>query len=327
MFCKNCGNQVPDGVAFCAACGTPVPVAAPVQPAEAAYGYAPVAPAAAPAAPANPSFFAVLWAKIRGFISFIATAKTDKKALIALIAVIAAAATVITIIGGVLISGNSAKGVATKYVKAYLDGDIQKQLSLTAGKAKACFEANWEDEDDLFEVMEKDCDDADVDVSINNFKQFYKAGKKYTKAEKLETYKKILTTKVAVRKVEKMSNKELDAIRELVDDDSCEDYINPDKIKDGQFVVVKVYIDGKEHSFAGDVVVPVVKYGGSWKVLDVAGNATLICNPYSYDTYSWYDDGDSVTARYNEDYRDDYDDDKEEAEEILEEAIDKLRGW
>ena len=24
MFCKNCGSQVPDGIAFCAVCGTPV---------------------------------------------------------------------------------------------------------------------------------------------------------------------------------------------------------------------------------------------------------------------------------------------------------------
>ena len=29
MFCKNCGNQVPDGVAFCAACGTPLTPAKP----------------------------------------------------------------------------------------------------------------------------------------------------------------------------------------------------------------------------------------------------------------------------------------------------------
>lgn len=34
MFCKNCGNQLPEGAAFCATCGTKVEVqAAPQQPA------------------------------------------------------------------------------------------------------------------------------------------------------------------------------------------------------------------------------------------------------------------------------------------------------
>lgn len=42
-FCANCGNSIPDGAAFCNACGTPVSSApaSPVEPAEAA----PVAPA------------------------------------------------------------------------------------------------------------------------------------------------------------------------------------------------------------------------------------------------------------------------------------------
>lgn len=31
MFCKNCGDQIHDGAKFCQRCGTPAPVAQPVQ--------------------------------------------------------------------------------------------------------------------------------------------------------------------------------------------------------------------------------------------------------------------------------------------------------
>ena len=53
MFCKNCGSQLPDGVAFCTACGTPVPVApqAPVMPQPPMAPQAPVNPYAQPIVP------------------------------------------------------------------------------------------------------------------------------------------------------------------------------------------------------------------------------------------------------------------------------------
>lgn len=34
MFCKNCGNQIPDGVKFCSGCGTAVDTQPQVTPAE-----------------------------------------------------------------------------------------------------------------------------------------------------------------------------------------------------------------------------------------------------------------------------------------------------
>ena len=274
MFCKNCGSQVPDGIAFCAACGTPVPGAA--APAAVA------APAAAVAAP-----------------------KKSKNNMIVLIAIIAAVA---VLAGAVILifSGGGAEGVAVDYVEAYLEGDIEKMLDLTAGEAQAFFEESWEDEDVLFEVLELNCEDAEAEGvnNINDFKTAYDAYAKMQEAEDKEYYKEILTTKVDVRLTEAMSDKELKAICEIVDDDSCEDFINPDLITEGQFVVVKVYVDGEKESDAWDAVVPVVKYDGSWKVLIVDG--TPFQSPYVDGTYSWYsDDEDSDAykrAIYNKEY-------------------------
>ena len=231
MFCKNCGSEVPEGIAFCAACGTPV-------------AGAPAAAAPAAAAP-----------------------KADKSGLIKLIAIIAVIAVVAGLFIG-LLGGGSPKSVAKDFVKASIEGDMKKQMSLMAGKSQKYFEkVATEDEDELFENMEDACDEEDIDVKINNFNQFYKANKKYEKATNKDYYGKNYKVEVDVRDVIDMKEKVLDAYREMLDDDTCEEYINPDKIKKGKFVVVKVYIDGDEESDSYDTVVPVVKYKGSWKVL------------------------------------------------------------
>ena len=149
MFCKNCGSQVPEGIAFCAACGTPVaaaPAAAPV--------------AAAPAA-SNPAQAAVAAVKNNGTIK--------------LIAIIAAIAIVLGLFIG-LLGGGSPKSVAKKYVKACLEGDLKAQFSLEAGKMKKYFEEDgWEvykysvasdmdmEDYDSFEDYEKAIDNIDED--------------------------------------------------------------------------------------------------------------------------------------------------------------------
>lgn len=244
MFCKNCGNQVPEGVAFCAACGTPVTAA----PAAAAPAYAAAAaPAAAPAAP-----------------------KSDKSALIKLIAVIAAAAIVLGLLIA-LLGGGSAKSVAKKYVKAEIEGDMKAAYSLMVGKMQKYVENEVYDdyEDELFEYMEEACDEEDINVKINNWNQYYKAYKKLTKAEMNEQYGKGYKVTIEVRDIEDIRNSELEEIQEGYDDDDLEDYVNPDKIKKGKKVTVKVIIDGKEDTTTEDVVVYVVKYKGKWKVADI----------------------------------------------------------
>ena len=273
MFCKNCGNQIPDGVAFCAACGTPVTAApaapaapvAPVAP-EAAYGYAaaaPAAPAAAPAGNAFVAFFTRRWAGIKAFVL------SAKNALIKLIAIICAAVIVLGLMIA-LLAGSSAKSVAKKYIQASFDGDAKQMMSLMAGKMKQYYEKEyWDDEDDAFEELEDLADEYDIDADIDNFSQYYKVMKKVAKAEREEEYGKKAKLKLEIKEVDEMNSKELRTVKELYESsEDMEDYINPDKIKKGVIVTIHYYINGSEDSDTDDIDVVVVKYGGSWKVLD-----------------------------------------------------------
>lgn len=240
MFCKNCGNQVPDGVAFCAACGTPVVAA----PAAAAPVYA--APAAAPAAPLG-----------------------DKSKLVKLVAIIAAVAVVLGLFIA-LLGGGSPKSVAKKYVKAELEGDMKAAFSVMAGKMQKCYEKELMDEykDEMFEMMEEQCDELDIKANIKNFNQYYKAVKKVTKAEMNEEFGKGYKVKIKIRSVDDLRSSEIEAIQEVYDNEMYEDYINADKIKKGKKVTVAVIIEGKESDDTDEIEVYVVKYKGKWKVVN-----------------------------------------------------------
>lgn len=237
MFCKNCGSQVPEGIAFCAACGTPV-------------AGAPAAAAPVAAAPAAP--------------------KANNSNLIKLIAVIAAAAIVLGLFIG-LLGGGSPKSVAKKYILASLEGDTKAMLELRPGKMVKYFEEEaMEDDDDqeaLFEYYEEYADELDVDVKINNFNQYYKACKKIGKASNEEAYGKGYKFSVKVVDVKDMRNSDLEDIQDSFDTDEYEDYINPDKIKKGKKVYVKVTIDSDEAPESYIVTVKCVKYGGKWTVV------------------------------------------------------------
>lgn len=243
MFCKNCGNQVPDGVAFCAACGTPVAAA----------------PAAAPAA--NPAQAAV--AAVKGN-------KTVK-----LIAIVAVVAIVLGLIVG-LLGGGSAKSVAKDYVKASFEGDLKELYSLTPGKYQKYIEKEVYDDDDqqdaLFENTEKWGDELDVEVKIKNFNQYYKAHKKISKAENKEEYGKNYKITVKVLETKDMRSSDLEAIQDRYDTDDFEDYINADKIKKGKKVYVSVIVDGNKDNYSVVRTVYVVKYKGQWKVASMGAD-------------------------------------------------------
>lgn len=233
MFCKNCGSEVPEGIAFCAACGTPV-------------AGAPAAAAPAAAAP-----------------------KADKSGLIKLIAIIAVIAVVAGLFIG-LLGGGSPKSVAKKAVMAQLEGDIKTMLDLSPGKFQKYYEEElYGDDDDaeqMFEYAEEYADELDVDVKIKNFNQYYKAMKKITKAENKEELGKGYKFSVKVVDVKDMRNSDLEDIQDSYDNDEMEDYINPDKIKKGKKVYVKVDIDSDEAPDSYIVTVFCVKYGTQWKV-------------------------------------------------------------
>lgn len=241
MFCKNCGNQIPDGVAFCAACGTAA---------------AAEAPAAAPAPAANPAQAAV--------------AAIKSNSTVKLIAIVAAVAIVLGLFIG-LLGGSNPKSVAKKYVEASINGDVKAQYSLMVGKMQKYIEKEVMDDykDEAFDMMEERCEEADIDVKINNFNQYYKASKKLTKANLVEQYGKGYKVKIEVREVEDMRSSELEEIQDGYDVDELEDYVKANKIKKGKIVTVKVIIDGKEDTQTFDRTVYVVKYKGQWKVADM----------------------------------------------------------
>ena len=234
MFCKNCGNQIPDGVAFCAACGTAA------------------APAAAPAAAA-------------------AAPKADKSNLIKLIAIVAGVAIVLGLFIG-LLGGDSPKSVAKDYIEASFEGDLKKTYSLQPGKMQKMFEKETDDEDEMFEMVEEYGEELDVKVKVNNFNQYYKAVKKITKADNKETYGKNYKLNVKVIDVKDMRNSELEAIEERYDSDYYEDYVDADKIKKGKKVYVSVIVDGSEDNNSYVRTVYVVKYKGQWKVSHVGAD-------------------------------------------------------
>lgn len=237
MFCKNCGNQIPDGVAFCAACGTAVAPAAPAAEA------APAAPVAA--APKNNN-------------------------TIKLIAIVAVVAIVLGLLVG-LLGGGSAKSVAKKYVEAQINGDTKAMYDLMAGKMQKYVEEEVMDDykDEIFDYMEEQCDEMDIKAKVNNFNQYYAASKKLNAAQMKEQYGKGYKVKIEVREVENMRSSELEELQDAYDSDELEDYVNADKIKKGKIVTVKVIIDGKEDTTTEDVTVYVVKYKGKWKVADM----------------------------------------------------------
>ena len=238
MFCKNCGNQVPDGVAFCAACGTPV-AAAP----------APAPVYAAPEVPAAP--------------------QSDKSKLIKLVAIIAAVAVVLGLFIA-LLGGGSPKSVAKKYVEAELEGDMKAAFSVMAGKMQKCYEKEFMSEykDEMFEMMEEQCEELDIKANIKNFNQYYKAAKKVTKAEMNEEYGKGYKVKIKIREVDDLRSSEIEAIQDMYDNEMYEDYIDANKIKKGKKVTVAVIIEGKESDDTEEIEVCVVKYKGKWKVIE-----------------------------------------------------------
>ena len=235
MFCKNCGNTMPEGATFCAACGTPVPAEAPAATAPTAAG------------------------------------KISSNNLVKLIAIVAAAVLLIVAFASIL-GGGSPKSIAKKYVQAQLDGDMKKMYSMMAGKMQKCFEEEIMDDydDELFEMMEEACDDEDIDVKIKNYNQFYKAAKKLNKAQMNEEYGKGYKVKIRIREVEDLRNSEIDDIQDYLDSDTYEDYIDSSKIKKGKKVTVAVNIEGKESDDADDIEVYIVKYKGKWKVVDAS---------------------------------------------------------
>ena len=281
MFCKNCGSQLPDGVAFCTACGTPVSVAPqpPVAPQAPVMPQPPVAPqppmpnayvAPVTAMPPQPPVTNPMYAPV------IPEPEQKKKGgAFKIIAIIAAAA---ILLGGLVWLACSlflptAEGAVKKYITASeFEYDMKAAYSVMAGDAKKYVEDHAienEDVDEEFEDVEEACHEEGIDIDIDNFNDFYKAMKKLTAIENADCFGEDYEVTVLCLDEIDMDYDVLEAYREVLDDPTCSDYIDINKIEDGKFIVAKLNVTGRKDEFSELYVVPLVKYGLKWKVLEV----------------------------------------------------------
>ena len=117
MFCKNCGNQIPDGVAFCNNCGAAVAEA----PAQAPVAAAPVVEQAPAAQYVAPQYAAP------------APQKSNGKMIGIIVAAVAAIAAVVVVLVLVLGGGSgSPEAVAEKYIVAQIEYDADSLVDCMA---------------------------------------------------------------------------------------------------------------------------------------------------------------------------------------------------
>lgn len=170
-----------------------------------------------------------------------------------------------------LVFSPSYKDVAKKYVVASLKyeltnaskytvyGDLAKYLDKYAKEED-------EDIDDFYDMVEEQCD---VD-NIKNTKSAVKALEKYAKEQAEEKYGKY-SVKVTLDDIEKLDKDDLKDLKKSWDDED-DDLFDADKITAAYEVEVEWEINGKDEDDDGKMTVKVVKYKGSWKVLNIPMN-------------------------------------------------------
>lgn len=266
MLCNKCGIELPDDATVCTQCGEVFEAAPAVE-------EAPVVEEAAPAA--APAAKAGIFEKIGAFIAKIPLLgkikflQTKAGILVSAIAIFLVIAILFTSVVGILIINSTPRAVAKKYVKASVNGDRKSAYSMEAGKMKKYFQDRYEEDEAktrLFENMEEACEEAGVRANINNFNQYYRAYKKLNKAEMKEEFGAIYFVTVKVNEVEKMTESRLESIRNSLDDERYEGYINPNRITKGKIVRVTITVHGIDDTEEINTTISMIKYKGKWRV-------------------------------------------------------------
>lgn len=234
MFCKNCGAEVQDGVAFCGACGAQMeaPVAAAPQ-------YAPVA--------------------------------EKNNNLVKLVAIAVAAVIVIVGIFAVF-SGKGYEKVAKKYATAQAKCDYKKAFKYTAidmeKVLKDYFEYMEDEKDEDLEELYEELED-EYDIKVKNVGDVLECAAIEAEENMFDQYGEY-KVKVKVMRSKKLTARKIKNIVDgddtIIADYEVDDYIKSDKIKKAYEVKVKVIIDGEEEYEADTITYTVVKYRGKWKV-------------------------------------------------------------
>lgn len=187
-------------------------------------------------------------------------------------------AAILLIVGvvGVLVD-NSAEAVAKRYLKAYVDGDMKKTLSLYAGDMRRLLEDQTsETREGLFQMVEIYAKEVGVNASVKNYGQFYKVRHKAQKATNADLYGEDYTITTKVLGVENMSVQEFNIFLSVIDSENAHAYIDTDRLKIGKMVTVSVTIAGSKTSHTMEQRVPLVKYKGAWKVVVHPDSAMLL---------------------------------------------------
>lgn len=189
----------------------------------------------------------------------------SKEKLKKTIAVILLAAIVIGGVCGV-ISYNSPKSVARRYVVALCQSDLKTVSKLTAidWYADALDNLDCEDEDVYFDKLSKLYDE-----DITSWGDYFKVFKKSTDEVRYDWYGEYKYS-YEVTKIKDISAKKLkDNYYELLGEYEEKSLIDADSIEKGKKVTVKVKLDTEEDGLIRETyTVILVKMSGGWKALD-----------------------------------------------------------
>ena len=237
MFCKNCGAEINDGIAFCANCGTQVEnVNLPEEQAQ----------------------------------------KKNNKT-IGLVACLAVVVVLVVALVGIFGGGSYKKAAlkyATAITDFEYEKAEKYSLLKTSKIFEEALEKyaklSGEDVDDLYAELEEE-----YDVKVKGIEDIYKcirteqlenredAYGKYDVSIEIEDTKELSERKIknAIKSLESLSMGMID----------IDDYIDADKIKKAYEVEISIEIDGEDSDYEVTETYTVVKYKGKWKVLSLEG--------------------------------------------------------
>ena len=267
-ICNVCGVELPDEALTCTACGATFEEVAETAEAVEAAEVVETAEVAEEAPKAD------FWTKCGNFVAKIPLLgkvkwfQTKTGLLVSVIAIVCVIAILFSSVVGILLINSTPRAIAKDYVKVSMRGDRKEAFSMQAGKMKKYFEKEsiGERKEEMFEYMEETCEREDVNVRINNFNQYYRAYQKMTKHSLREEFGFLYTVKVEVVDVEKMTESRLEALRTRYSRESYAGYINPNRIRKGKTVELRITIKGIEDTETETVTISMIKYKGRWRV-------------------------------------------------------------
>lgn len=164
---------------------------------------------------------------------------------------------------------NTAEAVATRYVQESMEGDLKTVLSLCVGDMRNLLEKKSTEEQrkNIFQNAEEQGALVGLELSVNNFSEYYKALATITQETYTQAYGEGYELSYEVRETEDMSIKEFDAICDAYANVHADLSVDTDRLQVGKIVTVTVTVDGKDGVQSYDRTIYLVKYKGAWKVV------------------------------------------------------------